>query len=529
MFKSLQMTSAAFLFAASTVSIVLADSKLQGFSNNPKIDRADTAAQTTSPDTLTKQQPSSFHYGLSVIATGTTNDQIPLWIRSNQYGNVPLRGASVGVGGRLAREYSNDSTKNLVDWGVGIDSRVNLGKEAKVLLIEAYMKGRLGIFQLKAGRSRDLLGIVDSTLSSGSFSVSGNSLGIPKVELSIPEFWGIPFLGNAIAIKGNFAHGWLGHVGTRNGSVYDEVSTYLHQKSFYVRFGKPNWMVRVFAGFNHQVFWGNEKQINGPKYKLSTWETYKRVIFGESYGGNDIGLPRSKVGNHLGSIDQGIEFETVQLKFLGYHQFFYEVGGLYHLNNVKDGLFGLSVVNQNFSSGRSKIRWKKFLVEYIATKSQGGEIDAQITPSGDEDYYNNYIYQQGWSYKGENIGTPLVTSVIYARKELPAQPREYFVNNRLKAIHIGSEYAIDNWNFMMKLNYSFNYGTYGTSPWGHSLNYIRIPSKPPYFGEEHQFSGYVTANRSLKNNLDIALTFAIDQGTMLYNSSGLSLKISRSW
>jgi hypothetical protein len=44
------------------------------------------------------------------------------------------------------------------------------------------------------------------------------------------------------------------------------------------------------------------------------------------------------------------------------------------------------------------------------SKSQGGEPDAKITPSGDEDYYNNYLYERGWTYHGENLGNPLFTS-----------------------------------------------------------------------------------------------------------------------
>ena len=529
MFNSLRLTTAAFLLATGPTAPTLADPIYQELQVNQKISSADTTVSVEATDSSTKAKKSNVHYGVGLIATGTTNDEIPFWMRSNQYGNVPTRGASLGLAGQILRDYSTDRKKRLFDWGTTIDARINLGKKSEVILIEAYAKVSLGIFQLKAGRSRDIMGLVDSTLSSGSFSVSGNSLGIPKVELSIPEFWSIPFLWNVVAVKGNFAHGWLGEVGTRTGTLYGEATAYFHQKSLYARFGRPEWKVNLFAGFNHQAFWGDERKINGPKYKLSPWETYKRVIFGESYGGNDIGLPRSKVGNHLGSIDQGIEVRAGGLKFFGYHQFFYDVGGLYHLSNVKDGLFGLSVVNERFADSESTVRWKKFLIEYIATKSQGGEIDAKITPSGDEDYYNNFIYQQGWSYKGENLGNPLITNVVYARKELPAQPREYFVNNRLKAIQLGTEYAIASWNFIMKLNYSLNFGTYGTSPWGHSLNYIRIPSKPPFFGEERQFSGYVTANRSLKANLNIALTLAVDQGTMLYNSSGLSLKISKYW
>lgn len=489
----------------------------------------DTLGGAKDSTPLEKSRSANIRYGLSAIASGTTGGQVPLWMRANLYGDVPLDGASLGFSGYFVRDYSVKKKKPLLDWGTGIDARTNLGKTAEVILIEAYVKGRLGIFQAKAGRSRDLTGLVDSTLSSGSFSISGNSLGIPKVEISIPEFYSIPFLWNIIAFKGNFAHGWLGDVDTRNGSILTTVKTYFHQKSLYAKFGRPNWKIKLLAGFNHQVFWGNEKRINGIKYKLSTLETYRRVVFGESYAGFDNGLPRSKVGNHLGSIDQGLEINTRNLKFFGYHQFFFEVGGLYHLNNVKDGLFGVSVANNKTPSSSLRFRWKKLLVEYIATKSQGGEIDAKITPSGDEDYYNNYIYDKGWSYKNENLGNPLLTSRPYARKGLPMESSDYFINNRLKAIQIGSECSIDKWDILVKLNYSLNYGTYGTSPWGHSLNNIRFPTKPPYFTEQSQFSGALVANRKLKQNMNVAFSLALDQGALLYNSTGLSVRLSKNW
>ena len=37
-------------------------------------------------------------------------------------------------------------------------------------------------------------------------------LGIPEVEISVPEFFIIPGLGQLFAFKGNFSHGWMGDV-----------------------------------------------------------------------------------------------------------------------------------------------------------------------------------------------------------------------------------------------------------------------------------------------------------------------------
>lgn len=475
------------------------------------------------PDSVSNASQ-GLHYTLSAAAVVTSNQTVPFWMRANQYGSVPVNGLSTALVGEVKKEYTRSD--KLADWGFGAEGRLNIGKRTEALLIQGYIKGRIGIFQIKAGRSRDIVGLVDSTLSSGAFSISGNALGIPKVELSIPDYWPLPILDGLIALKGNYAHGWLGKKDVDYASGDQTVSTFLHQKSAYARFGKLKWRLKLFAGFNHQVMWGNERKMNPTMFKLSTLETYKYVILGKSYGEKGTGLPLSKVGNHLGSIDQGFEYRFNKFRINGYHQFFYEVGGLYHLNNVKDGLWGLSISN-NSEKIQSGFRLNKLVLEFMNSKSQGGEIDAKITPSGDEDYYNNYVYKKGWTYKGENLGNPLLTSKKYARQNLPAR-NEYFVNNRVQAYHLGVDGSVAKYAFLCRLTFTQNFGTYGSSPWGHSLNHIRTPTKPPYFETENQFSGYLEASRNIKG-INIAMCVAMDQGTMIYNASGLWFKVTKSW
>ena len=147
-----------------------------------------------------------FKANIGLAAIGTSNGEVPFWMRANRYGSIPLSGASAAITIDLRKDYDN-SRKRLVDWGASFDGRLNVGRTAEFIPVEAYVKGRLGIFQLKAGRSRDISGLVDSTLSVGSFAVSGNALGVPKIELSVPEFWSIPLTRDIIAVKGNFSFG----------------------------------------------------------------------------------------------------------------------------------------------------------------------------------------------------------------------------------------------------------------------------------------------------------------------------------
>ena len=79
----------------------------------------------------------------------------------------------------------------LFDWGVFFEGRANLGQGSNLTLIEGYGKLRLGIFELRAGRSKEIMGLCDTTLTSGSWAISGTNLGIPEVELSVRDFWTI--------------------------------------------------------------------------------------------------------------------------------------------------------------------------------------------------------------------------------------------------------------------------------------------------------------------------------------------------
>lgn len=483
-------------------------------------------------------QKSKLNYTVEAQAIGTTNEVVPFWMRSNQFGSIPSHGASASFVGRAIKEY--DSTKTgLLDWGAGFEGRANAGKNSGLLLIEGYAKVKAGIFQLKAGRTKDIMGLNgDSSLTSGNFSLSGNALGIPTIELSIVDYYRLPILSGLIAVKGNFSHGWVGNKKIRDVlgtdantgrpflSYTEKANTFLHQKSLYGRIGKENWKANFYGGFNHQVYWGNEDNIFGPNFDLSKMQTLFYVATGKAYGNRDIA--RSKIGNHIGSIDVGVEYSFDRLKVLAYRQNFYETGGLAKLANIKDGLTGISIenTNQNFSS---PVRWKKLLFEFLYTKHQAGERNSRATNSGDEDYYNNYIYENGWFYKGNGLGTPLITSRDYLQEGLINDPKDYFFNNRIIAFHFGAEASIYSWTHLIKLTYSSNYGTFATSEEGRSTGNINFPPRYGLFGNKKQISGYLKGHRSFSNTTRFGYAIAFDQGELLNNTFGAQLSVAKSF
>ncbi len=488
-----------------------------------------SANETYFAATALTEKPSNkaFNFYVQTGLYGSSNDQVPFWMRSHQYGSIPLHGISGSLLTGSEKNYHPRNRRSL-DWGAGVEARLNAGYKTEVILIQAYAKGRLGPFELKAGRSRDLVGLVDSTLSTGAFSISGNALGIPKVEISFPKYWNVPLTGGLIAVKGSFAHGWVGTYSMKtrpsNPILVDEAISYFHQKTFYGRLGKENWKVKLYGGFNHQVIWGNEDEIY-QNWGLSKLKTYGYVVIGKAYEAQ--GVPKSKVGNHIGSIDQALEWDLGTFDLTAYHQFFYEAGALASLANVEDGLTGVSFKNKK--GQKQLFHWNKFLFEFFYSKSQGGEVDSKPRKSPDEDYYNNFLYYNGWSYQEENLGNALITSEKYIRENLPGNDFRYFPNNRLMAFHAASQFQMQHWDITVLLTYSKNFGNYITSPASRGLGDTIVYHDPPYFPEVNQLSGAIQANCPLKHNFELNLQLAFDQGDLLYNSVGGSVSLTKCW
>ncbi len=465
-------------------------------------------------------------------AIGTTNDVVPFWMRSNQYGSIPSAGASGSLIGRINKDYDREQPKKF-DWGFGFEGRGNAGKDSRFILIEGYAKAKAGIFQLKAGRTKDVMGLNgDTTLSSGNFAVSGNALGIPKIEISIPEYWRVPIFDGLFSIKGNFSHGWVGHttiidstLNSNNLRDLQLVKSYFHSKSLYVRLAKRNWKLSFYGGFNHNVFWGAEKNLYGDMYSLSPIETFFYVVTGKTYGTQK--LPSSKLGNQLGSVDIGVEYQLDNYQLMLYRQFFYDTGALSKLANIEDGLTGLVIKNRKSSS---EFHLKKILLEFFYSKNQAGESWSPKTKSGDEDYYNNYLYRQGWSYYDQNLGNPLITSYLNGREDLPRDPNQYFLNNRVVALHLGVETGIGNsYEFAGKVSVSKNYGTFLTSEQGNDAP--RGDEFIPQYGifrKTGQLSVWFYASKKFSKSMKANISTSFDYGKVLHNSMGFNIGIIKS-
>jgi hypothetical protein len=477
-------------------------------------------------------QLSKFHGGAEVqgiFNNADTAEQMPFWMRANQFGSVPLPGNSGSLIATLNKGFDTNTKK--FDWGLGFQARVNAGSDAEFILIESYFKIRYGVIELKAGRSKETTGLgSDPLLSSGSFSESGNSLPIPEINIGIRDYSNI-FGGKLIALKGSLAHGWMGELPVQYNwnppNTYphpEKATTYLHQASLYVRLGKPEWKVKFYGGGNHQVMWGSEKEVFGPDWTLSPAKSFLYAATLHSFGNNSV--LNSKVGNHVGSIDFGMEYNFPSLTLFIYRQNIYDADALLHFANGFDGLNGISLENKKTSD---KLQLRKIVFEVLSTTNQNGDMEPKYLGSGDENYYNHPEYAQGWSYKGVGIGTPFISPKYTVRSGFPSSAGEYFINNRVLAFHTAMNSTLGPWTGLVKLSYSINHGTWATSPIGKRGMYHRDAPSPFVFPEANQFSGFIEVGRKLKKNMHVGIVGAVDAGDLFYNSAGIILKLSKSF
>lgn len=393
----------------------------------------------------------------------STSGQNPFLLRSNQYGIVPLESQFLTLRGATRKEY--DSTKNeqnnqkRFSYGYGLNTVVNAGKVNQIILPEAYLKVRYGAFEFYGGRRREMVGLVDTTLTSGSYIWSGNALPIPKLQISIPNY--ISIIGKGlISVKGAYAHGWFG-------SSDSTKNFFLHQKYLYGRIGKPNWRIKMYAGFNHQVQWGgrpDKPYIEKQTGKLITnygndLKTYWDVVSGVSLNTKEskdlAGVPTNEAwnrsGNHLGSVDVGIEFNFQKSDIFIYRQSIYDDGSLYYLNNINDGLLGVSWKKIGVNKGVVGVNF-----EYLNTTNQGGIIGGESTiPQlrGLDNYFNNSFYT--WQYQNKTIGSPFLVPSNSVKEDLNKNsiPSPLYVHNNVNQVTIKLKYLLKDYIFYSQLSY----------------------------------------------------------------------------
>lgn len=464
--------------------------------------------------------------------------QTPFWLRSNQYGIVPLGGAAGTLRANLFREYGQASTPDSVaqkdrsrlDWGFGLAVvgntgpvdlvNTNLNDARQVLWPEVFAKIRFGQFELFAGRRREMYGLGDTTLTSGFVAWSGNAITFPKIQLHTPGFVPLKWLRNSVAFRAGYAHGWFTQPNIQGAM--------LHQKYLYIRFGKPRAKLAFTMGINHQVQWGGRADyLKNTIFSVDgqlpqTFRDYVSVVlasYPEAISNDRLTQfdGTNRVGNHVGSIDFALEWKNARRSWLLYHQHIYEDASGVAFQNLPDGLTGLRWLNGK-PIGSGTFRLTRLVVEWLNTTNQSGDtFDFKQPFQGRDNYFNHGQYVQGWSYQGRTIGTPFIAPRTTFTQQVNAnEGGGFFPNNRLIMGYFGAEALVKKTvRLTARVSWSRNFGGYDQ------------PFNTPYQQVSAMFSGQGRLFRL--PNVWLTASLAIDRGELYPNAMGSFVSLQKRW
>jgi len=386
-----------------------------------------------------------------IVKTGT---QKPFWLISNRGGRYhPDNSSLFGglyIGSEVERQNdlfkpAEDTVRKLqVDYGVEVFNRYNGDYDFQ--LQQYYADVSWWYFNFHTGARRETFGNQYNPLSGGSLLYSDNARPIPKIALS-SDYIPVPFSKGYIEFKGYLSHGWF------EKDRYTE-SPFFHHKNVYVQVG-GDFPLNAHYGFHHYAMWGGFS----PEYGQITdgWNAYKKIFIAEN--GDEESAPEAEVinalGNHLGSRNFGLDYRAEDFELQLYWQTIFEDGSGKRWRNIEDGLWGLVYENQKKNN---KPLVEGALYEFLHTTDQSGEvheIDGKIV-GGNDNYFNNYLYQSGWTVNSYTIGTPMITSPVIQQKS----SGQTMINNKIIAHHLGIKgWLMDNLYYRALMTYSINYGT----------------------------------------------------------------------
>ena len=446
---------------------------------------------------ITFAQNDTVKYELKVGGIVSTGKYAPFWLQSNQYGKISSAPNSDNLLMAISKDFS--SKTEIFKIGFKISSLLrNSDSQTQSYFHEYYLKSKLSYLDIILGAREEHLGNQDSTLSSGGFLFSQNARPIPKITIGIEHFLPIPYTKGHIEFKGALS----------DGIFTDDIfmqNKLLHHKYLYLKIG-ARFPVNFQIGLDHSAIWGGN--LPNQKNQQIGFKDYKNVFFASGGGTNtDVSEQINSEGDHRISQSMKMEAKVNGFTLSAYWQNFSEDGPVRFITNsinIPDGLWGISLRNKSLPFINA------IVYEYLNSTDQSGNIFQKdgIIYGGQDNYFNNGIYQSGWNNYYRTIGTPFITSPIYNSNKAIQN-----LNNRVQVHHIGIEGSIAGFEYRSLCSFSKNYGTYGE----------------PYVPMRENLSSLLEVRKHLQklSNIDAQISVSSDRGELYGKSLGFQFSIRK--
>lgn len=447
----------------------------------------------------------TLQYNIGVSALASSGKFAPFWLQSNMNGDISSSPFSGNVSAGVYKQAVHNERWWDYDFAVQLTGRVQSRIPGSAFDMQQrmttgyfnqlYAHLRLYVFDITAGIKPMIYEMQDTALSMGSMVFSGNSQPLPRLTIGIDRYTPVPGCYGYFELKGGLTHAWLAD------NVYMRGS-YIHHKWLALRLG-GRLPVNISYELHHAAQWGGISPVYGDIG--SDWQSFVNVFLARG-GGVMRNDQLNAQGNHVGSQQLTLTGKGNGWEVSMYWQNFFEdnFAAIGDGQNLADGLWGISL---------KQTRWpyvQGVTYEFMNTTDQSGPWHDRdgLCYAGNDSYYRNSVFVNGWNYFYRSIGTPFITSPLYNE-----DGTIYTLNSRVRVHHIGVRGDIYGFLYRVKLSYARNYGNDNTSRAVLSDNTAILLE--------------VTKHSEQAWGLDFGLRIAGDFGTQWGNQFGAQITVSK--
>lgn len=436
----------------------------------------------------------SIIYDVELSALASSGRYAPFLLQSNRNGNISAAPHSANASVYIGKPATRPHRWYDYDFGVEYTVRYDYHKKLNYYFNQLYAHTRLYIIDITAGITPYSQGPQDPELSSGGLLFSNNAMPMPRISIGIDEWRAFPGFYGFLEFKGGITHGWfIDNTGVRK--------SYLHHTFAGARVG-GKLPFHLSYEFHHAAQWGGYSEQYGDLG--NNFKAFGNALLAKS-GGNMANDQLNAQGNHIGSQILTLELNGSTWTAKLYWQNLSEDGPIKFMTNsmnIYDGLWGFNLTLHKwpFING--------FTYEFLNTTDQSGPYHDKdgLVYGGNDSYFRNSVYINGWNYFMRTIETPYITSPLYNENgELMT------LNNRVQMHFAGIKGDIYGYRYRVMGSYCMNYGQY----------------KAPL--SNHNTALLLEVKKQFKKawGIEVGLTFSADIGNQFGNSYGGMITIGK--
>ncbi len=432
-------------------------------------------------------QATSQNYSIELNSNISTKETLPFFLTANKYGSIPNSNNAL-VSTSIFSDFKNTNRTFNIAYKASISGII--ADENELLINELYTSIATENWQLDLGSKNDELAFEGLSVSNGNIIKSINTRAFPGVNLRTRSYLELPFAKKWLKVKANYAEYFL-----NDKRVVDNA--HLHNKSLYFK-SRLNNNLSLITGLDHYVVWGGTSEEFGKQ--PTNFKTYLKYITGTGDGNKTEDQINSSNawGNHVGNYLVQLDYKGENFNWSFYLSHPFEDRSGREFANYPDGLYGFFVDLKKPQSFITHI-----ITEFQYTKHQGKSTSQNGLI---DNYFNNTVYQSGWTYFGRTIGSPFFTTKVPENGITKG-----IAENRFTSFNLG---------FKGNLSSSIQYKTNLT--YTYYQGWFNAPV------QEYQLSPYLEL--LLKNEtipFNISLGAAADFGDFLPTNFGGFLKLTK--